>query len=373
MVICRIKGGIVLQKKILHYKLSSGLMIVGIIISFICFFNCMNLYHLLVMQSKEIDDYQYKERLSGTYQNMGEEVSFGDYFTADKGIIRIQEATLYRNFVSAPGLADVLLSQNEPLIYPVVEGKIPVTDKGINCPTVILGRGHLQGVSYKNNTMYYELEGVKCQVCAVIGSEGSDIFDYKIILYYNGLNDEMRRRIDILSDFSFVIESNKDEVQDIMGNIQNQVHNCTSNVAIGTGFSGLNENQVGIEEDTSYYLIIFLFCIVNVILVSEYWVKRRYKEIAIRKIFGYSDAQVFKALHRDMILNISIAVDIACIIQVVLKSIFKEYIRIYMSQMGFYIGYSIMFVYLLSLLLMIYPIILLRKQDVMKQMVSNCK
>lgn len=348
-------------------------MIIEIIVSFICFFNCMNLYHLIATQKKESNFYKYKDYTCGTYLNMGKDVSLGNFLYDERGILRVQDATLYRDAVNAPGLADIILSQKEPLIYPVVEGKLPETDKELRCPTVILGRKHLQDVIYENGKKYYEIEGVMCQVCAVLGSEGSDIFDYKVILYYEGLNDELRRCIDVFHEFSFVIESNRADTQFIMKNLQERTKKYTSEVALGGGIGETNEYQVGVEEDISYYLIIFLFCVVNVIVVSEYWIKRRYKEIAIRRIFGYSDIRIYAVLYRDLVLNVSIAVGIALLIQGLLQNAFKEYMHIYMSQLGYYIGYSVLFIFIISAVIMIYPILLLRKQEIMKQMVSNSK
>jgi hypothetical protein len=349
--------------------MSSGLLIIGIVISFICFFDCINLYHLIASQKQDAKEYQYKEQIGGSYLNLGEEISLEDILRMDSGILRLQDVLLYRDASETPGLTQIIMSQQEPLIYPVLEGSIPKTDYEIENPTVILGRRQLEDAVYIDGQWYYELDGVMCHVCAVIGTEDSDFYDYEVLLYYQGLDAELKNRIDTMNELSFVIESNKDEVGEIFKQLQQRVQEKTSNIAIGTGSVNGDVNRIGVEQDTGYYMIILLFCIVNIIIVSEFWIKGRYKEIAVRKVFGYSDMKIYGLLYRDMVINATIAVGIAIIIQSVLQSVFKEYMQLYASQFGFYIIYSVLFIFAISGIIMVCPFFLLRKQDVMKRMI----
>lgn len=358
---------------LIHYRLSSTLMIIGITISFICFFNCVNLYHLLATEKREKIEYQYKSQMLMHYFNMGEEVILGDFLVSDKGIVRMQEILLFRDQVKAPGLTDILLCQNEALNYPVLEGRLPETDENITEPTVILGRKQVEDAVFENGTYYYELEGVKCRVCAILGSENSELFDYNVILYYKGMEDALHGAVDKVSETDIMIESNQIQAQTIYELILQQAGEKTEQVMLSAGSSSLVVEGQNVNTDSSYYLVIFLFCFVNILFVSEYWIKRRYREIAVRKIFGYSDRKIYGLLYRDMIINVSIAVFIAIVVQMFLQCVFDEYLELYKSQFGYYLGYSVLFVFLLSALIMIYPFWLLRKEDVLKQMITKCR
>ena len=358
---------------IIHYRLSSVLMIVGIVISFICFFNCINLYHLLETEKKDKNEYQYKSQMSMHYLNMGEEVILGDFLFSDKGIVRMQGVLLYRDKVDSLGSADVLLCQNEPFNYPVVEGRLPETDAEIIEPTVILGRKQLEDAVFEDGNYYFELEGVRCRVCAILGSESSGLFDYNVIVYYKGMEEALQDKVNKISDAEVLIESNQYEAQTICDMIYQQVREQTEEVMLSAGSSIIIEGGQSAGGDSDYYLIIFLFCFVNIVFVSEYWIKRRYREIAVRKIFGYSDKKIYILLYRDMVINVSIAVLIATVVQGILQCVFKEYLQLYKSQFGYYLGYSVGFVFLISALIMIYPFWQIRKDDVLKQMIAKCR
>lgn len=347
-------------------------MIIGIVVAFICFFNGINLYHIMITQSRENSYYSYKEMISCIYDSMGENISLGDLFNADKGIVRLSDINLYRDADNTLGLVDIIMCQNEELIYPIVEGKLPDVDKEINVPTVIIGRKQLANTKYHNGKRYYKLEGVDCEVCAVIGTEGSELFDYKILLYYKGIDDVLKKMIDRNNNISFVIESNLYETKMILKYIRDNAISNNYNVAIGGGSSVYNDIYRA-DDSAKMYILIFVFSIINIIIVSEFWIKARFEEIAIRKVFGYQDLKIWFLLYKDMIINVLIAIFIAVIIQIIFIALFKEYMVLYISQLPFYVLFCIVFVFAISAILIIYPFIILKKQEVTLQFISRCR
>lgn len=360
------------KRKIIHYKLSSLLMIIGIIVAFVCFFNGVNLYHIMITESREGNLYRYKNVINCIYDSMGEKLSLDATLTSDKGIVRLSEVHLYRDGDNTLGLTDIIMCQNEELIYPVIEGEIPDSDKDISVPTVIVGRKQLANTTYCNGKRYYTLEGTDCEVCAVIGTEGSELFDYKIILYYKGAGKDLKKAIDQNSNLSFVIESNLYDTKMILKSICDNAISNEYNVAIGGGNSSDDDIYI-VDDSAKMYLIIFLFSIINIIIVSELWIKARYREIAVRKVFGYDDLKIYFLLYRDMIKIVFISVVIAVLIQVILKAVFNEYMMLYMSQLLFYILFCVVFIFAISALLLIYPFRVLKKCEMTLKFVSTYK
>lgn len=360
-----------MKRKLIHYRMSSYLMIIGNVIAFICFFNCMNLYHLLATEYKEKDEYSYKDVSACTYVNMGEKVSLGNVLHAEQGIVCARDIMLYRDTPGVNGTADVITSQNEELSYPIIEGSIPKDDSELTEPTVILGRRQLEDTIIEDGRRYFVLEGEKCFVCAVTGSSGSDVFDYKVLLYYSGLGDGLRSIIDAQDNVQFVIESNNVETKNILADMKKHIQKQTENIAIGGGGMVDDRDGIGLDKDTREYVLIFMFCAVNVIFVSEYWVKRRFREVAVRRIFGYSNVKIYMHLYKDMVLNVMIAAIIAVIIQAFLQAVFHEYLYIYSSQLIYYIFYSILFVFIVSGIFMIYPFVLLKNQENVKALINR--
>lgn len=362
-----------MKRKIIHYRMSSFLMIVGCVTAFICFFNSINLYHILITQRKEKDSYNYDRSVSGMYDSMGNDISLQEIFDTNKGIVRIYDLDLFRDYDEAPGLTDVIMCQNEELIYPVVEGNIPKTDDDINRPTVIIGRGLVDNTIYRDGKHYYQLEGVDCEVCAIIGTKGSELFDYKILLYYKGLKNELKTAIDRNDRMQFVIESNGEDVDNVLKDLKNNINDQGYKVALGGG-EGITDNEMlTVDDYANNYLIIFLFCMVNIIIVSELWIKARYKEIAIRKVFGYSERRIYRMLYCDMLVIVAVSVCISSIVQMILNHIFREYLLLYSSQIIYYIAYIIFFILVISIIIMIYPFVLLRKQDMVNQLITKCR
>lgn len=359
-----------MKRRFIHYRVSSAFMIMGIIISFICFFNSMNLYHLMSMQKKESKEYEYVSHKQCNYLNMGESVDVNEILSASKGIVRIQDVHLYRDVNQALGLTDVITTQKEKLIYPVVEGEIPETDDDIEEPTIILGRGFLAETIEQSGKRYYMLDGIKFRVCAVVGTASSDLIDYKMMIYSKGVPDSTQRKWNTLENMTFALESNKDNVDEVLKEIQTNVKQSGKKIAINGG--GTMEDRLpGVDSDGKYYVIVLLFCITNVVIVSEYWIKSRYKEIALRKMLGYSDGRVYALLYRDMVANVAVAVGIAVVIQAIMQSIWKDYIQLYMNEFGYYIGISVLFVFGISAIFMCYPIRILRKSDILQQVMSK--
>lgn len=360
-----------MKKKIIHYKLSSSLMIIGIVVAFICLFNGINLYHIMITESRENSYYSYKEMISCIYDSMGEDISLGDLLKSDKGIVRLSDVNLYRDADNTLGLVDIIMCQNEELVYPIVEGKLPDTDKDIIVPTVVIGRKQLSNTTYHNGKRYYKLEGVDCEVSAVIGTEGSELFDYKILLYYKGSDDVLKKMVDRNNNISFVIESNLDDTKLILKSIRDNAISNNYKVAIGGGSD--YEDYFKVDDSAKMYILIFAFCIINIIIVSEFWVRARIEEIAIRKVFGYQDLKIWFLLYRDMIINVIVSILIALLIQMVLITFFKDYMVLYISQLPFYVLFCILFVFVISAILIIYPFIILKKEEVTLQYISRCR
>ena len=152
--------------------------------------------------------------------------------------------------------------------------------------------------------------------------------------------------------------------------IQVNVKQSGKKIAVNGG--GTMEDRLpGIDSDGKYYVIVLLFCIVNVVIVSEYWIKSRYKEIALRKMLGYSDGRIYALLYRDMVINVSAAVGMAVVIQVIIQNVWKEYIQLYMEEFGYYIGISVLFVFGISAVFMCYPIKILKKSDILQQLMAK--
>ncbi len=370
-----VKGGIhilKIKRRVMHYKLSNLLLITGFVVSFICYVNCINLYHLKMTKEKENTKYQYVNQMVLFCSNQTDErFSLESVFEDLEGNLIVKELGMYRNAVTAEGITDVIVNQAEPLQYPVSEGELPVKDADITQPTIVLGREHKKDAVFMENAYYYEIEGIPFRVCAFIGSDSSDLFDYNVILYYRGMPEEIKHKIDFGEALQVVLGSNGADTYSVYEEMKKRAQSMDTHILV----TAQNEKHLVMGQsesvDINYYFVIMLFCIVNSIIVSEYWIKRRYREIAIRQLLGYSDVKIFRLLLKDMIKNIICSMLAALLIQFLLYISFNDYIRLYASQIVYYVGYCILFIFILSLVMLIYPLFLLKKENILKQVISR--
>lgn len=361
-----------IRKKIFHYPISEFLLGIGFVVSFICFFNCMNLRHLIRNEQREKTNYKYQSEIQFSYVNQYGETVLGAGLKSDTGNVIIQDVWLYREPAQTVGITDIICAQNEPLSYPVKEGKLPESDEEVEIPTIILGIKLKKQATERGGEYYYTIEERRYRVCAFIGSDKSDVFDYKVILYGKAMERGIWEKI------------NEQGAEGIIGSNQTKAYSVYTEMREsakeqweGVGIYALNESDFAVDEkssgsEMSYYIIILLFCVVNMVLVSEYWIRERYKEVAVRKMFGYTDWKIALFLYKDMIKNAVAAVMAACVVQFFLMLWIEEYLLLYESQFWFYLCISILFVACLGALMIIYPLLVLRKEDALQQMLKNC-
>lgn len=360
------------RRRVIHYKLSNLLLVTGFVVSFICYVNCINLYHLKITEKKESTKYQYINQMMLYCSNQTDEkFSLKLVFENLDGNLIVKGIGMYRDAVTAEGVTDVIVNQTEPLQYPVSEGKLPEDDADITQPTIILGRAHKKDTILSKGRYYYEIEGIPFWVCAFIGSDSSDLFDYDVILYYKNMPNKIKNEIDYGESLQVLLGSNRKDTYPVYEEMRQRADEMDSHMLV----MAQNEEHLTMGQSESasinYYFIIMLFCIVNSIIVSEYWIKRRYREIAIRELLGYSDIQIFFLLLKDMIKNIICSVLVALLIQWLFYLSFKDYIKLYSSQIAYYLGYCIFFIVVLSIVMLIYPLCLLKKENVLKQAISR--
>lgn len=361
-----------IKRRVFHYRLSGIFLIIGFVISFICFFNGMNLRRLIVNEGKEKRKYHYKSESNLTYYNPYAEYTTLDVLQADEGNVVLQDVWLYRNNTEETGLTEIICCQNEPMNYPVKEGQLPLSDEEITIPTVILGIKLKNETKEMNGAYYYTIENRRYRVCAFIGSDRSDIFDYKVILYGKTMSQEIWEKINNQLGASGIIGSNKNSVYSIIDELNTYASEEWSGVQIAGSTLQTESIDSNYMDNSIYYYMILLFCCINMILVSEYWIKERYKEIAVRKMFGYTNRNIVVFLYKVLIKYALVAVGVACLVQALLTVFIEEYLLLYFSQIGYYLMISTLFIFVSCAILMIYPLRIMKRDNVMQQILKEC-
>ena len=186
--------------------------------------------------------------------------------------------------IGSTNRCEVLLAVNESTPYPMIRGHIPdkETDNGRNC--VALGRDKYRYVYNRDGKDYITLGQEEYEVVGVIGSQVSDYWDYKIVLNIDCMSDSLKQSFSSLSNISLTVYSNK---QDIM-EIYNKVYSNVVNVDNTCNIVSYSKKDTG-ESTVSDTL-------------------QRKKELAIKRVFGFSNIRMIADIAVNLLLLMIITV-----------------------------------------------------------------
>lgn len=291
--------GAVLLRKIFRYQLTAVFFIVGQLVVFSSVFGALGIYN------KAFD--KEKDRLAGIYQNRiqldvttinqsdiftsaGLDVTAGNVLLAGKLPLGFQECGF--NTIS-----EVILKANEDFLYSMLSGRLPGSlpeDAGKRL--VALGRDKYKYAWEQDGKKYVTFEGEVYEVVGVIGSAKSDYWDYKVVFHIGCLGENTLRTIQRKGNYTIELSSNREELQDSYARIYGNIMSVEPNAGIAstkihsTGGSTV-DNTLG-RENIKINMIVYIFCILNCMVMSEFWIIQRRKELAVKKAFGMSNLRI---------------------------------------------------------------------------------
>lgn len=207
---------------------------------------------------------------------------------------------------------EVLLAVNESTPYPMIRGHIPdkETDNGRNC--VALGRDKYRYVYNRDGKDYITLGQEEYEVVGVIGSPVSDYWDYKIVLNIDCMSDSLKQSFSSLSNISLTVYSNKEDIMEIYNKVYSNVVNVDNTCNIvsyskkDTGESTVSETLQ--KENIKTNVMVYTFCLINSIIISIFWTVQRKKELAIKRVFGFSNIRMIADIAVNLLLLMIITV-----------------------------------------------------------------
>lgn len=294
--------------KALFRHVSSWLLLIGVTVSFFAFINASDIYDNVQNAADEINEYKYKSMysihlsdffdgnvlLNGLKQIPGNIVAVGNY--------------LYINQTEKYQETEIMIKQNEKLAYPV-----RIIDKDGD---VYIGK-KLEEACYKNKgILYIKIENKAYRVAGIVSSNNTDVLNYKIII----LNDSQLVE-SVLEGGSITVEcgSNLYGLNQFVSGFYDENE---GNAYID--FNRISDRYIEVGSETSnqeFYIVISLFAMINCIVISEFWILRRRKEIIIRKLFGFTNRHLFGYIYSQIVKISAIAVCIILLTEKILSKV----------------------------------------------------
>lgn len=345
----------------IRYKLSTiGILFLFLISFFSFFLGAENQRKLRITQNAE-EYFGYTYSGEGAYfdENGLESVNTGE-FKIDKGNVFFDGVLVFQNAAKCSYKSEIMYSVNEKIKYPLVKGRY--TDRDTD-NIILLGR-QLKKYTYEiDGRDYLDVEGEPYRVVGYLGYKNIELYDYKMVFYADRIGDNLKEKIrsSCIQNFTFTVQSDQYTVDEMMQELNNK--ETLKDKLSSSEDMAIDGRTTTVMQENLYYIIVWLVCILNAVLVSELWITERMKEIRIRSAVGFSRIQILLRLYGELISS---------------TAVFGGGILIVFLGVRFLAGtmevYDILFACLVlflsavlfSAMVMIYPVYKLRKSNVMK-------
>lgn len=323
----------------LFRDVSSWLLLIGIAVSFFGYLNADTIYQNVQQAMNEVNEYRYRYTYQVIVEKKSEEVELNVVAEEMPGTVIATADVVYMNKVDEYRQCEVLIKCGDPLPWPIEEQD----SEGL----IYIGNNLLKECEIVNGKMFLMINGESLPVKGVISSKKSDILNNKIVfLYeaveYTGLNDNEQLILEIGSE-RYEYENELQRLVDKYSETMNIWYEKIDKKYISVG---------GADSDAKFFEVISIFAIINCIVISEFWILRRKREIIISRLFGYGTIKLIARLY-GMILLITL-------FSVILVFAFQTAAVLFVPMKWKLSGHLILvsFVYLLisSFLLSVFPV-----------------
>lgn len=287
----------------------SMLFIIGQLIMYVTIFGALGIYNKAYQKEADRLAALYKNRIEMSVVSLNK----SDILSActdgvTEGNIRAKKVGLYYTERKSSTVApEIILAVNEELPYVMESGRIPGTsEEDYGKRLVALGRSQYRYAYEENGKHYVTFENETYEVTGVIGNEGSDYSDNMIVFDNRCLGDNVRKTVNELKEYTIMIDSNTVELNDTYEKVYNNVYGADINCAIesrsvsGNGQSTVEKTLQ--KENIRINKVVYIFCILNCMLMSEFWIIERNKEFAIKRTYGFGQLRLIGGIARDILI-----------------------------------------------------------------------
>ncbi|MBD5466486.1 MAG: hypothetical protein HDR22_11895 [Lachnospiraceae bacterium] len=220
--------------------------------------------------------------------------------------VYVENMTIYFEEIDSVYRPDVILCQNEKLSLPTKREISGIPDGSIIAA--------LSNIGDRNELSIHK------KIFSVFETLDTDKYPFTTGLFVVNANDYFEVFPDALCDSNTVtlrISSNENDVYLAYSNIKNNLTDLMPKAEIYNSDIVTTESifQSILSQENLISIGLFLFALINTIIISYYWVAVRRREIAIRKAFGASNFSVITLMASELLRLIGISAFFALAIQ----------------------------------------------------------
>jgi len=329
-----------LLSRIFRYKLVSVCFIIGQLIAYFTIFGALQIYNSAMAKEEDRINSIYDNRITVIANAMaqkdilkkaGEGIDQGNVLLSGRMSVTSED-------MNSACRAEMLLAVNEELPYKMLSGHIPGTeasDAGKN--VVALGRDKYKFTYERDGKRYIHFCMEEYEVVGILGS-ASDYWDYKIVFHVNSIGEKTLKKMLCMNEYEIHLDSNEashdeliEEYNKLYANIMYADNAAEIKANTDTDMGKVTISTTYARENIKVNYIVYIFCLINNVIVSYFWIISRSKEIAVRQTFGYTRIQLVCMLIKDMAVMMVSALAIFIVIYGLCKGWLNQYFNIYIK------------------------------------------
>lgn len=350
-------------RKIFRYKLVTVYFILSQLIVFTAIFGVLQIYNkayakendrLKAVAANRIELDMVSSGEKDILSEVGKDISAGNI---------IAEGRLATEFTEAGCMTrcEVLLAVNEELPYPVIEGHIPGTDENDYGRNVVaLGRDKYRYAYDRNGKKYVTIDQEEYEVVGLIGSEQSDYWDYRVVFNINCTGNNTKRIFNSQQSQVLTLYSNHYDMEDSYEILYNNLVasdsmcNITPYKKNSTGKTTINDTLA--KENVRVNIMVYIFCLLNCIIISMLWIIQRRKELAVKRTFGYGNGRILAGIAGNISLMMVLSFAVFIVLYYVYRMMAEEGTGLVIEWNTTSVVSVIVLFFVTLLITMIYPV-----------------
>ena len=288
-----------LVRKIFRYKLTAVFFVVGQLIVYYAVFGALGIYNKAFDKEEERLAAIYDNRIqlevttfegSDIFSNAGLGVEAGNAVINGKVYLSMTDMGQTRR-------CEVILKMNEEMPYQLISGRLPGSEESDRGRMqVALSRNLCEHLREEDGKQYLVIANEMYEVVGIIGSDKSDYWDNKVVLNVDCIGENTLKSIMEKKSYTIELSSNTYDLQEsyskLYGNIKSIEPDCAINAKkLNTSGDSTIVNTL-YKEKLKVNVIVYVFCIFNCMVISEFWIIQRKKELAVKKAFGMGNARI---------------------------------------------------------------------------------
>lgn len=302
-----------------HYKDSLFLMLIGFLVAFAAFVDVGYMIFQNQTYSELSSRYTYA---NSTLLDVSDEQGIDfEGFTTKKGNLSISSMTTMLDEGQQHYTLTIAMNQNEPYQYQLLEGTMEEPQDG-SVPVAVIGKSLKPYTFMRKGQRYIMLEGDAYKVIGLTGNAYCKYNDSVLLVFYRALGDNLKRSLLQQTAVQFQLQSNECDTYEEAMQLYDSVTKAPSSVNCSlTALDTVTYDQ-GMNDFRSIVdILLFIFCMVNCIVVSIYWMQKRRREIAVRRLYGYTVFQIAVMMWKELLKVMALAAILLALFHVVLQGI----------------------------------------------------